>query len=99
MHAACSPAGHTAHTTTPSAPPSLHPHPTPRPHAGGARSTLVNIAPPGRLPWEILDVDEDAPGVSWGVDLTGGKAEDPWKNALLSEETKEEMWELHSKRG
>ena len=24
------------------------------------------------------------------MDLTGGKAEDPWKNALLSEETKEE---------
>lgn len=34
--------------------------------------------------------------VNWGVDLTEGKAQDPWKNALLSEEAKETMWRLHN---
>lgn len=36
------------------------------------------------------------PQVNWGVDLTEGKAQDPWKNALLSEETKEAMFRMHT---
>lgn len=149
--------------------------------AGGARNKIVNMAPPGRLPWEILDVDEEEPYVSplpcraavtsgpaplrwfgvgsaprggarerafmaflggrerracssegtdaacgahagrpapasnpacgdgcrpfpmpqvnWGVDLTEGKAADPWKNAQLSSAAKDQMWLLHSKQG
>lgn len=131
--------------------------------AGGSRTTTINTAPPGRMPWEVLDVDDDAPYVSahlrgmlvgllrclhakgpasaphpphpppltlapspppphlhcphrtsltpptpgplprsqvnWGVDLTEGKATDPWKNAQLSSATKDTMWELHSKEG
>ena len=39
------------------------------------------------------------PQLNWGVDLTEGRAGDPWKNALLSEEAKEVMWGLHSKQG
>ncbi|KAL4439396.1 hypothetical protein ABPG77_008725 [Micractinium sp. CCAP 211/92] len=66
---------------------------------GGARTTTINTAPPGRMPWEVLDVDDDAPYVNWGVDLTEGKATDPWKNAHLSSATKDTMWELHSKEG
>ena len=39
------------------------------------------------------------PQLNWGVDLSEGRAGDPWKNALLSEEAKEVMWGLHSKQG
>lgn len=39
------------------------------------------------------------PQVNWGVDLTEGKATDPWKNAQLSSEAKDRMWELHSQQG
>ena len=131
--------------------------------AGGARSTVINTAPPGRLPWEVLEVeayhdDEAQPTVScaartslsslcvaqkagsgrrasqhdvarshgpppalhvhaasgcaslpppppllrqvnWAVDLTEGKAADPWRASHLSTETKEHMWQLHSKEG
>lgn len=66
---------------------------------GGARSTTINMAPPGRMPWEVLDVDDEEPYVNWGVDLTEGKATDPWKNAQLSSEAKDRMWELHSQQG
>ncbi|KAL4427598.1 hypothetical protein ABPG75_001687 [Micractinium tetrahymenae] len=66
---------------------------------GGARSNSINMAPAGRMPWEVLDVDDEEPYVNWGVDLTEGQAADPWKNAQLSSETKDTMWELHSKRG
>jgi hypothetical protein len=55
----------------------------------------MNIAPPGRLPWEILGVDEDRALVQWGVDLSQGKAPNPWKSARLSEESKTTMWTLH----
>ncbi|EFN53015.1 hypothetical protein CHLNCDRAFT_137501 [Chlorella variabilis] len=65
----------------------------------GTRSTTVNVAPPGRLPWEVLEVDEETPMINWGVDLTEGRAADPWKNALLSEEAKELMYEMHAKQG
>ena len=37
--------------------------------------------------------------VNWGVDLTEGKAQDPWKNALLSNDAKETMWRMHSQEG
>ena len=32
-------------------------------HAGGARTTTINTAPPGRLPWEVIDVEEEVPMV------------------------------------
>lgn len=66
---------------------------------GGARTTVVSIAPPGQMPWEVLDVDDEHPMVNWGVDMTEGKAHDPWKNAQLSSEAKDAMWEMHHKRG
>lgn len=56
---------------------------------------VVNMAPPGRLAWEILGVEEDRGAVHWAVDLTDGKAPDPWVNARLSEEAKQAMWEAH----
>ncbi|PRW45589.1 histone-lysine N-methyltransferase SMYD3 [Chlorella sorokiniana] len=62
---------------------------------GGARNQVINTAPAGRLPWQVLDVNDATPMVNWGVDLTEGKAVDPWKNALLSEEAKETMWRMH----
>lgn len=34
-----------------------------RPTAGGARSQVVNMAPPGRIPWEVLDADDEMPMV------------------------------------
>ena len=37
--------------------------------------------------------------VNWAVDLTEGKAADPWRASHLSTETKEHMWQLHSKEG
>lgn len=39
------------------------------------------------------------PQINWGVDLTEGRADDAWKNALLSEEAKEHMYELHKEQG
>lgn len=66
---------------------------------GGERAPTLNMAPPGQLPWEVLEVDEEMPMVNWGVDLTEGKAIDPWKNALLSEDAKQTMWQMHSKEG
>lgn len=31
----------------------------------------------------------------WGVDFTEGQAQDPWRNALLSNDAKELMYEMH----
>eukprot|EP00887_Chlorella_sp_A99_P002171 scaffold21.g2171.t1 len=56
---------------------------------------IVNTAPPGRLAWEVLGVDEEAGTVHWGADLTEGRAPDPWANAQLSESSKRRMYELH----
>ena len=56
---------------------------------------VVNMAPPGRLPWEVLGVDEDRGVVHWAVDLTSGKASDPWKNGRLSDAAKVTMYEAH----
>jgi len=33
--------------------------------------------------------------VHWGLDLTEGKAQEPWRNALLSNESKQLMYDLH----
>ena len=56
---------------------------------------VVNMAPPGRLAWEILGVDEERGVVHWAVDLTDGKAPDPWRNALLSDQAKTIMYTMH----
>ena len=40
--------------------------------AAGTRSTTVNVAPPGRLPWEVLEVDEETPMVGGGGGSGGG---------------------------
>ena len=53
--------------------------------------------PPGRLPWEVLEVDEENAVVHWGVDLTEGRAPDPWRNGLLSGEAKRAMAALHAR--
>jgi hypothetical protein len=37
--------------------------------------------------------------VTWGVDLTEGRAADPWKNALLSEEVKQRIFDMHDSEG
>jgi len=58
---------------------------------------VVNMAPPGRLAWEILGVDEEQGAVHWAVDLTDGKAPDPWKNARLSDVAKTAMYQAHKK--
>jgi hypothetical protein len=56
---------------------------------------VVNTAPPGRLPWQVLGVNEELATVWWGVDLTGGKAKDPWSNGRLSQEAKNIMYEAY----
>ena len=33
--------------------------------------------------------------MTWGVDFTEGRAQDPWRNALLSNEAKTLLWEMH----
>jgi hypothetical protein len=58
---------------------------------------VVNMAPPGRLAWEILGVDEERGAVHWAVDLTDGKAPDPWRNARLSDVAKTAMYQAHKK--
>jgi hypothetical protein len=58
---------------------------------------VVNMAPPGRLAWEILGVDEERGVVHWAVDLTDGKAPDPWRNARLSDAAKIAMYQAHKK--
>lgn len=58
---------------------------------------VVNMAPPGRLPWEVLGVDESRGVIHWGVDLTSGRVPDPWRNARLSEAAKQTMANLHAK--
>ena len=57
---------------------------------------VVNTAPPGRLPWMTLGVNEDIGALYWGVDLTGGKAKDPSSNARLSLAAKKLMHSLHT---
>lgn len=57
---------------------------------------VINTAPPGRLPWEILGVDEERAVVHCAVDLTGGKASDPFRNSRLSYEVKKKMWKDHN---
>lgn len=56
---------------------------------------VVNMAPKGRLPWEVLAVDESRAAVHWAVDLTAGKAKNPWQNARLSHDVKKVMYNLH----
>ena len=56
---------------------------------------VINTAPPGRIPWQALGVNEDIGAIYWGVDLTGGKAADPWSNARLSQATKNLMFEFY----
>ena len=58
--------------------------------------TVVNTAPPGRIPWQVLGVNEDTATVWWGVDLTGGKAKDPWSNGRLSQSAKNAMYEAYA---
>ncbi|KAG7670767.1 hypothetical protein Ndes2437A_g04390 [Nannochloris sp. 'desiccata'] len=58
---------------------------------------VVNMAPPGRLAWEILGVDEERGAVHWAVDLTDGKAPDPWRNARLSDAAKTAIYQAHKK--
>jgi hypothetical protein len=53
-----------------------------------ASPPVVNAAPPGRLPWEVLAVDEGRGIVHWGTDLTDGAAPDPWRAALLTDDAK-----------
>ena len=57
---------------------------------------ILNTAPPGRLAWEVLGVNEDRGVIHWGVDLTNGKAPDPWRNARISEDVKKAMYEAHT---
>jgi hypothetical protein len=56
-----------------------------------ASPPVVNAAPPGRLPWEVLAVDEARGIVHWGADLTDGAAPDPWRAALLTDDAKSLM--------
>jgi Eukaryotic mitochondrial regulator protein len=58
---------------------------------------VVNMAPPGRLAWEILGVEEERGAVHWAVDLTDGKAPDPWRNGRLSDAAKTAMYQAHKK--
>lgn len=57
---------------------------------------VVNTAPPGRIPWQVLGVNEDTATVWWGVDLTGGKAKDPWSNGRLSQAAKNAIYEAYA---
>lgn len=57
--------------------------------------TTINATPPGRLPWELIGVHEEAGTLFWGVDLTDGKAKQPWKNARLSQAAKNTMYEAY----
>ncbi|KAI7835781.1 hypothetical protein COHA_010324 [Chlorella ohadii] len=54
----------------------------------------------GEADLQVLEILRDTiKEVNWGVDLTEGKAQDPWKNALLSNDAKETMWRMHSQEG
>lgn len=55
----------------------------------------VNAAPVGRIPWEVLGVNETTGTVEFGADLTDGKAVDPWRNAMLSADAKRTVLEAH----
>lgn len=56
---------------------------------------MLNAAPPGRLPWEVIDVDESIGAIHWACDLTEGRAQNPWRNGKLSDEAKTLMHSLH----
>lgn len=56
---------------------------------------VVNTAPPGRIPWLVMGANDELGAIYWGVDLTGGKAKDPWSNAKLSQAAKTLMYDLH----
>ena len=64
--------------------------------SSSVEKTVVNTAPPGRIPWQVMGVNEDTATVWWGVDLTGGKAKDPWSNGRLSQAAKNAMYEAHA---
>ena len=66
------------------------------PVSSPVEKTVVNTAPPGRVPWQVLGVNEDTATVWWGVDLTGGKAKDPWSNGRLSQAAKNAMYEAYA---
>lgn len=57
---------------------------------------VVNTAPSGRLPWLSLGANEEIGALYWGVDLTGGKAKDPWSNARLSLAAKNLMYSMYT---
>lgn len=58
---------------------------------------VVNTAPPGRVPWECLGVDEERGVVHWAADFTAGRAREPWRNARISDAAKDFMYKLHTK--
>ena len=66
------------------------------PISSPVEKTVVNTAPPGRIPWQVMGVNEDTATVWWGVDLTGGKAKDPWSNGRLSQAAKNAMYEAYA---
>ena len=59
------------------------------------KKRVVNTVPPGRLPWQIFEVDENNGAIHCAVDLTQGKAYDNWRNSHLRDEAKLQMWKLH----
>jgi len=65
------------------------------PISSPVEKTVVNTAPLGRLPWQVLGVNEEKATVWWGVDLTGGKSKDPWSNGRLSQAAKDAMYRAH----
>ena len=65
------------------------------PVSSALEKKVVNTAPPGRIPWISLRANEDVGALYWGVDLTGGKAKEPWNNARLSLATKNLMYSLY----
>ena len=65
------------------------------PISSPVEKTVVNTAPVGRIPWQILGVNEEKATIWWGVDLTGGKAKDPWSNGRLSLAAKDAMYRAY----
>uniref|UniRef100_A0A1D2A1B0 Uncharacterized protein n=2 Tax=Auxenochlorella protothecoides TaxID=3075 RepID=A0A1D2A1B0_AUXPR len=61
----------------------------------GPNEMVVNTAPPGQLPWEILGVDESRGAIHWAADLTDGRAVAPWRAASLAFATKVRMYQLY----
>lgn len=68
----------------------------PYPYSASEELEVINLAGSTETAWEFLGINEDE-NITWfGLDFTRGKVPEVERNALLSDSTKEMMYQMHS---